>query len=83
MQPKSIILFFYGYILFFRRHYPIAQCVNFKFSNFNPDANLSKDGVIIAHISIALNRDKNVNDEILLTKSIIIYPKENFWNLKN
>lgn len=21
MQPKSIILFFYGYILFFRRHY--------------------------------------------------------------
>ncbi|HEE0025827.1 TPA: hypothetical protein R6S78_001802, partial [Campylobacter jejuni] len=25
--------------------YPIAQCVNFKFSNFNPDANLSKDGV--------------------------------------
>lgn len=45
--------------------------------------NLSKDGVIIAHISIALNRDKNVNDEILLTKSIIIYPKENFWNLKN
>ncbi|EAH6212801.1 hypothetical protein CV320_01250, partial [Campylobacter jejuni] len=63
--------------------YPIAQCVNFKFSNFNPDANLSKDGVIIAHISIALNRDKNVNDEILLTKSIIIYPKENFWNLKN
>ncbi|ECP8638143.1 hypothetical protein NF804_000255 [Campylobacter jejuni] len=63
--------------------YPIAQCVNFKFSNFNPDANLSKDGVIIAHISIALNRDKNVNDEILLTKSIIIYPKEIFWNLKN
>ncbi|EKF2455025.1 hypothetical protein ACMF7L_001223, partial [Campylobacter jejuni] len=54
-----------------------------KFSNFNPDANLSKDGVIIAHISITLNRDKNVNDEILLTKSIIIYPKENFWNLKN
>lgn len=52
-----------------------------NFSNFNPDANLSKDGVIIAHISIALNRDKNVNDEILLTKSIIIYPKENF-NLK-
>lgn len=35
--------------------YPIAQCVNFKFSNFNPDVNLSKDGVIIGHISIALN----------------------------
>ena len=24
MQPKSIILFFYGYILFFRRHYEKA-----------------------------------------------------------
>ncbi|MFQ6341460.1 hypothetical protein [Campylobacter sp. VTCC 70190] len=59
--------------------YPIAGCINFKFSNFNPDANLSQDGLIIAHISIAFNSDLNVNDEILLTKSLILYPKENFW----
>ncbi|HEG0770807.1 TPA: hypothetical protein SB681_000970 [Campylobacter jejuni] len=25
MQPKSIILFFYGYILFFRRHIGVGQ----------------------------------------------------------
>lgn len=25
MQPKSIILFFYGYILFFRRHNQLEQ----------------------------------------------------------
>ncbi|MPV78280.1 hypothetical protein [Campylobacter hepaticus] len=63
--------------------YPLSECINFKFSHFNKDANLSKDGIIIAHISIALNSNKNVNDEIILTKDIILYPKENFWNIKN
>lgn len=58
--------------------YPTAQCIDFKFSHPNPDANRS-DSPIIAHISIDFNPDKNVNDEILLTKSLIIHPKENFW----
>lgn len=29
MQPKSIILFFYGYILFFRRHYLLEKNIFF------------------------------------------------------
>ncbi|EOH5830965.1 hypothetical protein ACM1CR_001746 [Campylobacter coli] len=28
MQPKSIILFFYGYILFFRRHQTTKNLIN-------------------------------------------------------
>ncbi|EBF6040563.1 hypothetical protein FI604_09985 [Campylobacter coli] len=30
MQPKSIILFFYGYILFFRRQNTTSKNTNFK-----------------------------------------------------
>lgn len=29
MQPKSIILFFYGYILFFRRHISLLSIIGF------------------------------------------------------
>ncbi|EGQ5349937.1 hypothetical protein I4J68_000324 [Campylobacter coli] len=46
----------------------------------NKDANLSQDGIIIAHMSIALNTQKNVNDEILINKTFILHTKESFWN---
>ena len=60
--------------------YPLAQCKDFQFSTFNKDANLSRDGLILVHISIALSNDKNVNDATILTKNLLLYPKENFWN---
>lgn len=60
-------------------HYPIAQCENFKLISINQDANLSKNGIIIAHINVALNSQKGVNDEILINKSFILRTKENFW----
>ncbi|TKX31734.1 hypothetical protein [Campylobacter estrildidarum] len=60
-------------------YYPIAQCQNFKLVSINQDANLSKDGVIIVHISVALNSQKGVNDEILINKTFILQAKESFW----
>ncbi|EAJ0642264.1 hypothetical protein CKV26_08965, partial [Campylobacter jejuni] len=47
MQPKSIILFFYGYILFFRRHLLYAQRTGISkedelFNNLTADFKLSK-----------------------------------------
>lgn len=60
-------------------YYPIAKCEDFKLISINQDANLSKDGIIIAHISVALNSQKGVNDEILINKTFILHTKENFW----
>lgn len=59
--------------------YAIATCENFKFTELNKDANLSKDGVIIANISVALNSNKGVNEEIFINQKSFIYPKENFY----
>lgn len=50
MQPKSIILFFYGYILFFRRHKLIdefhtkSRGYKWKIPIFGYLKNMHKDG---------------------------------------
>lgn len=62
--------------------YPIAECKNFKILSLNKDANLSKDGLIIAYVSIALNTDSKVNDEIFVNKKVLLWTKENFWTAK-
>lgn len=59
--------------------YPLAECKNFNFKNINQDANLSKDGIVIAHISVALHTQQAVNDEILINKTFILHPKDFFW----
>ncbi|TBR81153.1 hypothetical protein DU472_00590 [Campylobacter novaezeelandiae] len=59
--------------------YPIAECDNFKFKSINQDANLSKDGVIIINISIRLNSNQAVNDEIFINKKDLIYTNQDFW----
>ena len=56
--------------------YPLMECENFKFKYKN-DESLSL--VVIAHISAILNKNENVNDDILLTKSLILKPKDNFY----
>lgn len=53
MQPKSIILFFYGYILFFRRHKRIEEMQNSK------DLYFSQNG------SINLNSDVDLGASVL------------------
>lgn len=59
--------------------YPLGMCENFKLKQINTDANLSKDGIIIANISVALNSNKGVNEEIFINQKVFIYPKENFY----
>ncbi|MCX2682923.1 hypothetical protein OQH60_03475 [Campylobacter sp. MIT 21-1685] len=59
--------------------YPIAECKNFKITALNTDANVSKDGLVIAYVSIALNQNTNVNDEIFLNKRVLLWTKEDFW----
>ncbi|MBK1964024.1 hypothetical protein [Campylobacter novaezeelandiae] len=59
--------------------YPIAECDNFKFKSINQDANLSKDGVIIINISIRLNSNQAVNDEIFINKKDLISTNQDFW----
>ncbi len=59
--------------------YPVASCENFKLTQINKDANLSKDGVILVNISISLNAQKGVNDEIFINEKAFIYPKQEFY----
>lgn len=59
--------------------YPIATCENFELRWINPDANLSKDGVIVVNISVALNSHGEVNEEIFINQKTFIYTKESFW----
>lgn len=56
MQPKSIILFFYGYILFFRRH-------NFNAGKINIYQHIEdlKNSLTIE----SLNEDLNLKKEIM------------------
>lgn len=58
--------------------YPLRECVNSRFIHTNKDANLSKDNIIIINISVLLNADNGVNEEIFVNKKAFIYPNENF-----
>ncbi|KGI56489.1 hypothetical protein [Campylobacter sp. MIT 97-5078] len=58
-----------------RYFYPLGKCENFKLTQLNTDANLSKDKLIIAHINILLNSQKVVNDEIFIQDTFTLYPK--------
>ena len=58
--------------------YPLRECENFTFTYTNKDANLSKDNIIIANISVLLNEAKGVNEEIFVNEKIFLYPDENF-----
>lgn len=58
--------------------YALTECKNFKFGEFNQDANLSKGGVIIVNVSVYAPNDF-VNEEIFVSKKFYLYPKENFW----
>lgn len=62
--------------------YPIAECENFKLKNINPDANLSKDGIIILNISVAINSNTHVNEEIFINKKSFLQTRESFWKTK-
>lgn len=70
-NPKDIVKIDY--------FYPIGICEDFKLKQTNPDANLSKDGLIIANISIALNPNKGVNEGIFINQKAFIYTREEFW----
>lgn len=58
--------------------YPLRECENGRFTHTNADANLSKDNVIIINISVLLNADSAVNEEIFVNKKAFIYPNEEF-----
>ncbi len=59
--------------------YPIAVCENFKLKQINKDANLCKDGIIIANISVRLNAHKGVNEEIFINQKAFIHAKKEFY----
>ncbi|TEY03533.1 hypothetical protein [Campylobacter sp. US33a] len=55
--------------------YSVATCKNYSLAPINQDINLSKDNVINVNISIYLNKDKEVNEEIFINKKLILFPK--------
>lgn len=69
-KPKDIVRIDY--------FYPLQECENFRFIGTNADANLSKENIIIINISVLLNADSAVNEEIFVNKKAFIYPNENF-----
>lgn len=58
--------------------YPLQECENGRLIHTNADVNLSKDNVIIVNISVLLNADKGVNEEIFVNKKELLYPNEDF-----
>lgn len=58
--------------------YPLRECENGRFTHTNADANLSKDNIIIINISVLLNADSAVNEEIFVNKKAFLYPNEEF-----
>ncbi len=58
--------------------YPLAQCENGRLIHANTDANLSKDNIIIINISVLLNADSAVNEEIFVNNKAFLYPNEEF-----
>ncbi|KAA6227684.1 hypothetical protein [Campylobacter sp. LR286c] len=60
--------------------YAFGECENFVFKNINSDVNLSKDGVITANISVSINANKGVNEEIFINKKYSFVAKEAFFN---
>ena len=58
--------------------YPLQECENGHFTHTNADANLSKDNAIIINISVLLNTDSNVNEEIFANRKEVLYPNEDF-----
>lgn len=59
--------------------YTIAECKNHQLQKINPDANLSKDGVIIVSVGVALRQNLSVNEEIFVQKTLRLLAKESFW----
>ncbi|MCR2062664.1 hypothetical protein [Campylobacter helveticus] len=58
--------------------YTIAECQNNRLVNLNPDANLSKHGVIVVNISVAYQNEA-VNEEIFINEKLRLIAKEEFW----
>ena len=58
--------------------YPLQECVNSSFISTNADANLSKDNAIIINISVLLNANSAVNEEIFVNRKAVIYPNSSF-----
>ena len=58
--------------------YPLQECENGRLIHTKADVNLSKDNVIIVNISVLLNADKGVNEEIFVNKKELLYPNEDF-----
>lgn len=59
--------------------YAFAKCKNDHLVEINKDANLSKDGIIIVSVSVVLNQNSSVNEEIVVQKNLRLLAKENFW----
>ena len=58
--------------------YPLQECENGRFTHTNTDANLSKNNAIIINISVLLNADSSVNEEIFVNRKEVLYPNEDF-----
>lgn len=62
MQPKSIILFFYGYILFFRRQIgPIAKIEKILYT---PGLPKTRSGKIMRRILRTIARGEEIKQDI-------------------